>query len=97
MQTSSLSFVARTETPRELEFTVDKLPKPGYYKLQVFACKRPKRRGRMKLPLVATLLIDYQISANKEQTKFQGLTQRLNVPRLPSRYITSCKAPTVCL
>ncbi len=51
----------KTESRREVEFFVDKLPKPGYYKLQLFACRRPSRRGRLKLPLVATLLIDYQV------------------------------------
>ena len=33
--------------------------------------KRPRKRGKLRLPLVASIVVEYLISANKEQTKFQ--------------------------
>ena len=67
-----MPFIRKKESSTEVQFIIDSLPKPGFYKLQLFAAKKPKKRGKLRLPLVASLLIDYQITTNKEQTKFQG-------------------------
>lgn len=39
---------------------IDTPPKEGFYKLQIFGAIKPKRPGRIKLPLMATFLVDYR-------------------------------------
>ena len=55
-----LPFVTKKETDKETTFIVDHPPHPGMYKLQIFARRKPKKRGLMKIPLVATLLVDFR-------------------------------------
>ena len=48
-------------------------PKPGLYKLQVFARKKPKKRGLLKIPLVATILLDYKLGGQMlRELEFRG-------------------------
>jgi hypothetical protein len=64
--------VEKKESDRETIFYISNLPKPGFYKVQIFARKKPKKRGKLILPLVATLLLDYKTPGkNKKDEKEQ--------------------------
>ena len=61
------------ETDKETVFTVEGPPKPGLYKLQIFARKKPKKRGLLKIPLVATVLLDYKLGGQMmRELEFRG-------------------------
>jgi hypothetical protein len=64
----------KRETPDKIVFLIDPLPKPGFYKLQIYARKKPKARGRMKIPLVANFLIDFKLNggSNNKSTGMQA-------------------------
>ena len=61
-QSSLLPFISKKESPEETTFLIDTPPRVGFYKLQIYAVRKPKRPGKVKIPLVATLLIDYRHS-----------------------------------
>ncbi len=70
-ESSLIPFVEKKEGDRETIFYINNLPKPGLYKVQIFARKKPRKRGKLILPLVATLLLDYKApgKAKKPENK----------------------------
>ena len=68
-----LPFVQKVETEKETTFIVEGPPKPGLYKLQIFARKKPKKRGLLKIPLVATVLLNYKLGGQLlSEHEFRG-------------------------
>ena len=59
-QSSLAPFVEKKECERETIFYINNLPKPGLYKVQIFARKKPKKGGKLILPLVACILLVYR-------------------------------------
>ena len=59
-QSSLLPFVQKKETEKEIVFTINPPPHEGYYKIQIFARKKPRKRGKLHIPLVATFLLKYK-------------------------------------
>jgi len=57
-----LPFITKKETRLETTFLIDTPPKVGLYKLQIYAVKRPKLPGKLKIPLIASFLVDYRHS-----------------------------------
>ena len=60
MQSSLLPFISKKETPQETTFNIDTPPRVGFYKLMIYAVRKPRRPGKLKIPLIATFLIDYR-------------------------------------
>ena len=60
IQSSLLPFISKKETPQETTFNIDTPPRVGFYKLMIYAVRRPRRPGKLKIPLIATFLIDYR-------------------------------------
>ena len=60
LQSSLAPFVNKKESERETIFYINNLPKPGLYKAQIFARRRPKKRGKLIIPLVACILLEYR-------------------------------------
>ena len=71
-ETSLIPFVDKKESERETIFYINNLPKPGLYKVQIFARKKPKKRGKLILPLVATLLLDYKTPGKNKKPDQAG-------------------------
>ena len=59
-QSSLAPFVDKKESDRETIFYINNLPKPGLYKAQIFARRKPKKRGKLIIPLVACILLEYR-------------------------------------
>ena len=60
LQSSLAPFVDKKESERETIFYINNLPKPGLYKAQIFARRKPKKRGKLLIPLVACILLEYR-------------------------------------
>ena len=60
VQSSLLPFISKKETPQETTFNIDTPPRVGFYKLMIYAVRKPRRPGKLKIPLIATFLIDYR-------------------------------------
>ena len=50
---------------RETLFSVQAPPHVGYYKLEIFAGRVPKSRGRTNLPIVATFMVEVRMDKKK--------------------------------
>jgi len=59
-ESSLAPFVDKKESDRETIFYINNLPKPGLYKAQIFARRKPKKRGKLIIPLVACILLEYR-------------------------------------
>lgn len=59
-ESSLAPFVDKKESGRETIFYINNLPKPGLYKAQIFARRKPKKRGKLLIPLVACILLEYR-------------------------------------
>ena len=75
LQTSLLPFITKRETPEKIVFLIDPPPKPGFYKLQIYARKKPKARGRLKIPLIANFLVDFRLNGGNSN-KSSGMQPR---------------------
>ena len=62
-QNSLLPFISKKTTPTKTVFTIENPPKEGFFKLQIYARKKPTKKGRLKIPLVANFLVEYHHSA----------------------------------
>ena len=49
-------------TPKQVTFTIENPPKEGFFKLQIYAQKKPRRKGRFKIPLAANLIVEFRHS-----------------------------------
>jgi hypothetical protein len=47
---------------------IDPPPKPGFYKLQIYARKKPRARGRLKIPLIANFLVDFRLNGGNNKS-----------------------------
>ncbi len=59
-QSTLLPFIVKKEMPKQTIFTIDNPPKEGFFKLQIFARKKPTKKGRLKIPLVANFVVDFR-------------------------------------
>ena len=41
-------------------------PNLGFYKLQIFGVKKPRKCGKLKIPLIANFLVDFRHTAGLE-------------------------------
>lgn len=71
-ESSLLPFITKTETLKQTVFTIDHPPKQGFFKLQIFARKKPNKKGRLKIPLVANFLVDYRHTTNSQNASSGG-------------------------
>eukprot|EP00095_Tigriopus_kingsejongensis_P008836 maker-scaffold15_size728074-snap-gene-0.12 protein:Tk08836 transcript:maker-scaffold15_size728074-snap-gene-0.12-mRNA-1 annotation:"kyphoscoliosis " len=85
-ESSLLPYLAIRTTEKETVFTIEPPPKPGYYKIQIFACRKPKKRGKIHIPLVLTFLLDYKHSktSNKELSYHGSTRNSIAVSRIYS-------------
>ena len=60
-----LPFITKTELQDKTTFTLEMPPKEGFYKLQIFARRRPTKKCRLKIPLAANILLEFRHSAQK--------------------------------
>ena len=51
----------KRESDEETVFTVYAPPHVGHYKLEIFAAKIPKIRGKVHLPVVATFMVEVRL------------------------------------
>ena len=61
-QSSLLPFISKKMTPKQVTFTIENPPKEGFFKLQIYAQKKPRRKGRFKIPLAANLIVEFRHS-----------------------------------
>ena len=59
-QSTLLPFITKESSEKETVFILENPPKVGYYKLQIFGCKKPKRPGKLRIPLIANFLLDFR-------------------------------------
>ena len=65
-------------------------PKVGFYKLQIFGVKKPKKPGKLRIPLIANFLVDFRHTAGTEDIQdtvmsaAAELMSRSNNPSLSS-------------
>ena len=59
-QSSLLPFITKRQTPKQTTFTIEMPPKEGFYKLQIFARSKPRKKGRLKIPLAANFLVEFR-------------------------------------
>jgi hypothetical protein len=59
-QSSLLPFISKRDTPKQTIFTIENPPKEGFFKLQIFARKKPTKKGRLKIPLCANFLVEFR-------------------------------------
>lgn len=57
-----LPFISKITKPKKTVFVIENPPKEGYFKLQIYARKKPSKKGRLKIPLVANFLILFRHS-----------------------------------
>ena len=50
-------------------FYVDAPPKVGFYKLQIFGVKKPKKPGKLRIPLIANFLVEFRHTAGLEDAQ----------------------------
>ena len=62
MQSSLLPFITKTQTPKQVTFTIENPPKEGFFKLQIYARTKPRKKGRFKIPLAANLIVEFRHS-----------------------------------
>ena len=55
-------------TEKETTFLIDTPPKHGFYKLQIFAVRKPKRPGKLKIPLIINFLVEFQHTSGMDDT-----------------------------
>ena len=68
-QNSLLPFISKKTTPTKTVFTIENPPKEGFFKLQIYARKKPTKKGRLKIPLVANFLVEYHHSTQPVNKK----------------------------
>ena len=61
-QSSLLPFITKKQTPKQVTFTIENPPKEGFFKLQIYARSKPKKKGRFKIPLAANLIVEFRHS-----------------------------------
>lgn len=59
---SLLPFISKITRAKKTVFVIENPPKEGYFKLQIYARKKPTKKGRLKIPLVANFLILFRHS-----------------------------------
>ena len=59
-QSTLLPFITKESSEKETVFILENPPKVGFYKLQIFGCKKPKRPGKLRIPLIANFLLDFR-------------------------------------
>ena len=64
-----MPFISKKTTPTKTVFTIENPPKEGYFKLQIYARKKPTKKGRLKIPLVANFLVEYHHSTQQVNKK----------------------------
>ncbi|TRY73282.1 hypothetical protein TCAL_15758, partial [Tigriopus californicus] len=75
-ESSLLPYITIKSNEKEAIFTLEPPPKPGFYKIQIFARKRPKKRGRIHIPLVTTILLDYKhCKTSNRDLSYHGSTR----------------------
>ena len=94
LQNSLQPFITKKTTPSKTVFTIENPPKEGFFKLQIYARKKPTKKGRLKIPLVANFLIEYHHQAQPVNQKVGvrksisaaavGEPTKSNSARLPS-------------
>ena len=57
-----LPFISKKTTPKQTTFSIENPPKEGFFKLQIYARKKPTKKGRLKIPLVANFLVAFRHS-----------------------------------
>ena len=45
-----------------MTFTIENPPKEGFFKLQIYARTKPRKKGRFKIPLAANLIVEFRHS-----------------------------------
>ena len=86
-QSTLLPFITKEETAKETKFILENPPKVGFYKLQVFGCKKPKKPGKLKIPLIANFLIDFRHTAGVEDahdTVMSAAAELMSLSKAPS-------------
>merc|ERR1719273_2832005 len=71
-ESSLLPFISKKMTPKQVTFTIENPPKEGFFKLQIYAQKKPRRKGRFKIPLAANLIVEFRHS-NQPLTQHVGI------------------------
>ena len=89
-QSTLVPFIKKSDTPTETTFIFDNPPKVGFYKLQIFGVRKPKKPGKLKIPLIANFLIDFRHTAGTEDVNdivmsaAAELMSRSNIPSAAS-------------
>ena len=65
-QSTLLPFITKESSEKETVFILENPPKVGFYKLQIFGCKKPKRPGKLRIPLIANFLLDFRHTVGTE-------------------------------
>ena len=57
-ESTLLPFISKHENSKETIFTIENPPKEGFFKLQIYARRKPNKKGRLKIPLAANFLVE---------------------------------------
>ena len=57
-ESTLLPFISKNENSKETIFTIENPPKEGFFKLQIYARRKPNKKGRLKIPLAANFLVE---------------------------------------
>ena len=87
------TFVTKLEKEDETIFTVYAPPHVGHYKLEIFAAKIPKTRGKLNLPVVATFMVEVKLKTVFAEVVAQGTNLDITAP--PSVHTTGHKLASI--
>ena len=85
--------MTKMESDEETIFTVYAPPHVGHYKLEIFAAKIPKIRGKINLPVVATFMVEVKL-----KTLFSEVVAHetgLDIAAAPSVHKTGYKLASI--
>lgn len=82
-----LPFITKEQTAKETVFYIDAPPKVGFYKLQIFGVKKPKKPGKLRIPVIANFLVEFRHTAGLEDahdTVMSAAAELMSLPNIPS-------------
>ena len=85
--------MTKLETDEETIFSVFAPPHVGHYKLEIFAAKIPKTRGKFNLPVVATFMVEVKLKTLFAEVVAQKTGLDISAP--PSVHTTGHKLASI--